>query len=218
MQRLLLIHGRSSYRRISKVILYSFYKNILLYFTQFWFIFFSGFSGQVRVFIFDFLTTQSLYERWTLATYNVIFTLFPVLFYGLLDKDVNEISVIANPKLYMIGINKYHVCYSPKFRWLFSLILALSGAGFSLLSSTPLYVFSQFILIFFRLLSVSQLSLLPMEWQMIMEPFLAWLQLEQLSTLALSSLYHSSLLSSQGKSFLLTVADRADTGPGFSSL
>lgn len=45
--RLLLIHGRNSYRRISKLILYSFYKNILLYFTQFWFVFFSGFSGQV---------------------------------------------------------------------------------------------------------------------------------------------------------------------------
>eukprot|EP00027_Filamoeba_sp_ATCC50430_P017093 CAMPEP_0168565858 /NCGR_PEP_ID=MMETSP0413-20121227/14088_1 /TAXON_ID=136452 /ORGANISM="Filamoeba nolandi, Strain NC-AS-23-1" /LENGTH=1122 /DNA_ID=CAMNT_0008597795 /DNA_START=123 /DNA_END=3488 /DNA_ORIENTATION=+ len=110
LQRLLLVHGRSSYRRISKVILYSFYKNILLYFTQFWFIFFSGFSG------------QSLFERWTLATYNVIFTLFPVLFYGLLDKDVNERSVIANPKLYLIGINKYHFNSRTFWSWVMTAI------------------------------------------------------------------------------------------------
>lgn len=47
LKRLLLVHGRMSYRRISKVILYSFYRNILLYFTQFWFTFVNGFSGQV---------------------------------------------------------------------------------------------------------------------------------------------------------------------------
>lgn len=51
LKRLLLIHGRLSYRRISKVILYSFYKNVLLYFTQFWFTFVNGFSGQVKIII-----------------------------------------------------------------------------------------------------------------------------------------------------------------------
>jgi len=108
--RLLLIHGRNSYRRISKLILYSFYKNILLYFTQFWFVFFSGFSG------------QSLYERWTLATYNVIFTFFPILFYGLLDKDLNERSVISNPKLYLSGINKYHFNSRTFWSWMLTAI------------------------------------------------------------------------------------------------
>lgn len=36
LRKLLLVHGAWSYHRISKVILYSFYKNITLYMTQFW--------------------------------------------------------------------------------------------------------------------------------------------------------------------------------------
>jgi phospholipid-transporting ATPase len=36
LRKLLLVHGAWSYQRISKVILYSFYKNIVLYMTQFW--------------------------------------------------------------------------------------------------------------------------------------------------------------------------------------
>jgi phospholipid-transporting ATPase len=32
----LLVHGAWSYHRVSKTILYSFYKNITLYLTQFW--------------------------------------------------------------------------------------------------------------------------------------------------------------------------------------
>jgi phospholipid-translocating P-type ATPase (flippase) len=46
LKRLLLIHGRYDYRRMSKVILYSFYKNIVLTFILFYYLFFSGFSGQ----------------------------------------------------------------------------------------------------------------------------------------------------------------------------
>jgi phospholipid-transporting ATPase len=36
LKKLLLVHGAWSYSRISKTILYSFYKNIVLYMTQFW--------------------------------------------------------------------------------------------------------------------------------------------------------------------------------------
>ena len=36
LRKLLLVHGAWSYQRISKVILYSFYKNVALYMTQFW--------------------------------------------------------------------------------------------------------------------------------------------------------------------------------------
>ena len=40
LRKLLLVHGSWSYQRISKVILYSFYKNIALFMTQFWVYFF----------------------------------------------------------------------------------------------------------------------------------------------------------------------------------
>lgn len=36
LRKLLLVHGSWSYQRLSKLILYSFYKNICLYMTQFW--------------------------------------------------------------------------------------------------------------------------------------------------------------------------------------
>ena len=95
--RLLLVHGRWNYRRISKIILYSFYKNIVLYLSQFWFTLNNGFSG------------QSYYERWTLGQFNVLFTFFPIIFYGILDQDVSENLVFQHPQLYEMGIKKYHV-------------------------------------------------------------------------------------------------------------
>lgn len=36
LRKLLLVHGAWSYHRVSKVILYSFYKNIAMFMTQFW--------------------------------------------------------------------------------------------------------------------------------------------------------------------------------------
>jgi len=42
---LLMVHGRWNYRRQSKVVLYSFYKNIVLVLTLSLFAFYSGFSG-----------------------------------------------------------------------------------------------------------------------------------------------------------------------------
>lgn len=95
LKRLLLIHGRWSYRRISKVILYSFYKNILLYFTQFWYTFLNGASG------------QSLFERWTLGVYNILFTSIPVIVFGILDQDISDVFVNKYPELYRSGQRKY---------------------------------------------------------------------------------------------------------------
>ncbi len=43
--RLLLVHGHLSYKRNTKLILYSFYKSMVITFTQFYFTWFSAFSG-----------------------------------------------------------------------------------------------------------------------------------------------------------------------------
>eukprot|EP00755_Sulcionema_specki_P009928 Sspe_Gene.45043::Locus_22187_Transcript_1_1_Confidence_1.000_Length_4308::g.45043::m.45043/K14802/DRS2, ATP8A; phospholipid-transporting ATPase len=94
LQRLLLVHGRWSYRRVAKVILYSFYKNILLYLTQFWFCFFNSFTG------------QSLYDRWALAGFNVAFTAFPIMAVGILDRDIDPNRILSMdqfPELYDDG-------------------------------------------------------------------------------------------------------------------
>lgn len=47
LQKLVLVHGRWGYRRISFFICYYFYKNIAVVFTELWFAIFNGFSGQI---------------------------------------------------------------------------------------------------------------------------------------------------------------------------
>jgi phospholipid-transporting ATPase len=91
LKKLLLVHGAWSYRRLSKLILYSFYKNIVLYMTQFWFSFFNNFSGQI------------VYESWTLSFYNVLFTLLPPLVIGVFDQFVSARILDRYPQLYMLG-------------------------------------------------------------------------------------------------------------------
>ena len=95
LQRLLLVHGRWSYRRISRLILYSFYKNITLYLTQLWFCFFNAFSG------------QTITDQWALALYNVWFTAFPIMFLAVLDRDIDAqriLSMTQFPELYRDGL------------------------------------------------------------------------------------------------------------------
>lgn len=88
LRKLLLVHGSWSYTRLSKMILYSFYKNITLYMTQFWFSFQSSFSGQVP------------FESWTLSLYNVVFTVLPPLVIGIFDQYLSARVLDRYPQLY----------------------------------------------------------------------------------------------------------------------
>ena len=45
LQRLMFFHGRESYRKNSNLVLYNFYKNVLLNFPNFWFGYFNVYSG-----------------------------------------------------------------------------------------------------------------------------------------------------------------------------
>ena len=49
LERLLLVHGRWSYHRMTLFLGYFFYKNFAFAFTQFLFAFFCGFTAQVSV-------------------------------------------------------------------------------------------------------------------------------------------------------------------------
>jgi phospholipid-transporting ATPase len=91
LKKLLLVHGSWSYQRLSKLILYSFYKNIVLYMTQFWFSFFNNFSGQIA------------YESWTLSFYNVLFTVLPPVVMGVFDQFVSARVLDRYPQLYTLG-------------------------------------------------------------------------------------------------------------------
>ncbi|KAJ9299710.1 hypothetical protein DTO271G3_2594 [Paecilomyces variotii] len=91
LRKLLLVHGAWSYQRISKVILYSFYKNIALYMTQFWYAFQNAFSGEV------------IYESWTLSFYNVFFTVLPPFAMGIFDQFISARLLDRYPQLYQLG-------------------------------------------------------------------------------------------------------------------
>ncbi|KAL9104966.1 MAG: hypothetical protein Q9163_000138 [Psora crenata] len=91
LRKLLLVHGAWSYQRISKVILYSFYKNVVLYMTQFWYAFQNAFSGEV------------IYESWTLSFYNVFFTVFPPFVMGIFDQFISARLLDRYPQLYRLG-------------------------------------------------------------------------------------------------------------------
>ncbi|VDK46448.1 unnamed protein product [Anisakis simplex] len=88
LQRLLLVHGTWNLDRSVKVILYCFYKNICLYLIELWFAFNSAFSG------------QTLFERWTIALFNVAFTAFPPITFGLFDRAISAKTMLSDPSLY----------------------------------------------------------------------------------------------------------------------
>jgi magnesium-transporting ATPase (P-type) len=90
LKRLLLVHGRLDYRRVCKVILFSFYKNIVLTIILFAFTFNSGYSG------------QSLFDDWVHSAYNVILA-FPVVSMGVFDKDMSEEMLERYSLLYISG-------------------------------------------------------------------------------------------------------------------
>ena len=80
--RLLLVHGSLSAYRLSRLIKYSFYKNVAFGFLLFFFQFYCGFSG------------QSLVDGISAAAFNVIFTSLPILLYAVLDRPVHNLNTL----------------------------------------------------------------------------------------------------------------------------
>lgn len=122
LKRLLFLHGTWNYYRITTVILYSFYKNICLFLILFWFTFASGFSGQI------------LFERWSMALYNVAFSALPPLAIGLFDRVCSEAYCMKHPSIYCGVQEVYPFNLAAFLRWLsnavfHSLILFLVPAA-----------------------------------------------------------------------------------------
>lgn len=90
LERLLLVHGRFNYQRITKVILYSFYKNVALVIALFLFNFYNGQSG------------TSVFESFVMAGWN-FFLALPIIAIGVFDEDVSSQQALAHPSLYLAG-------------------------------------------------------------------------------------------------------------------
>jgi magnesium-transporting ATPase (P-type) len=90
LRRLLLVHGRWDYRRMTKVVLYSFYKNVVITLCLFYFTALTGFSG------------TSFYESNVYSSYNFVLGL-PIIFAGIIDRDVSARTALDHPSVYEVG-------------------------------------------------------------------------------------------------------------------
>lgn len=92
--RLLLVHGRWSYRRLAETIANFFYKNIVWTFALFWYNIYDNFDC---TYVFDYSY---------ILLYNLAFTSLPIIFMGILDQDVDDKVSLAVPQLYRRGIER----------------------------------------------------------------------------------------------------------------
>ncbi|XP_051996766.1 phospholipid-transporting ATPase VA-like [Xyrauchen texanus] len=104
LQKLLLVHGHWCYSRLANMILYFFYKNAMFVALIFWYQFYCGFSGSAMV------------DQWYLIFFNLMFSAFPQLITGTLDKDVSAETLQELPQLYMNGQNSEE--YKPYMFWM----------------------------------------------------------------------------------------------------
>ncbi len=94
LQRLLLVHGRWSYRRLGECTANFFYKNLVWTFALFWYCCFNDFDGSY------------LFDYTYIILVNLAFTSLPVIFMGIFDQDVDDRVSLAVPQLYMRGIER----------------------------------------------------------------------------------------------------------------
>ncbi|KAL6710873.1 phospholipid transporting ATPase [Coniothyrium glycines] len=94
LSRLVLVHGRWSYRRLAETIANFFYKNVVWTFCLFWYQIYTNFDSQ---YIFDY--TYIIF-------FNLAFTSLPVIVMGVFDQDVGDRVSLAVPQLYRRGIER----------------------------------------------------------------------------------------------------------------
>lgn len=124
---LLLRHGQFNYIRLSHVVLYTFYKNVLMSMAMAWFNFFSGFSG------------QAYFTEGAMQLYNLIYTSIPILVYGIYDTKFSHTSVYKYPQSYRTCLNNHFFNSLEFWKWI----------GHAVLESTivvvlPMYLMSGF--------------------------------------------------------------------------
>ena len=128
--KLIFVHGKWSYIRISEMILYFFYKNMVFTICQFYFSFYCGYSG------------MTIYDDYYITFYNMIFTAGPLVVRAIIEQDIyykfpiqmnNELLEAFDdyfqigekqmlkkyyPKLYYIGQKNTLFTYKNFFSWI----------------------------------------------------------------------------------------------------
>ncbi|KAL4478641.1 hypothetical protein ABPG74_006876 [Tetrahymena malaccensis] len=93
LKELLFDYGRECYRKNSELVLFNFFKNLLLVLPQFWFgAILSLFSG------------TNLYDPWIYQLFNTIFTAIPIVIYALTDREYSKRVLLTNSNFYKQGM------------------------------------------------------------------------------------------------------------------
>lgn len=122
--KLLMVHGRWSYVRISEMILYFFYKNMIFTIPQVVFCFFNAYSG------------LSIFDDWYITGYNLAFTSIPLIIRAVFDQDLyyqkfiitsegKKVSFNSNlreyyPYLYYVGQKSEIFTFFNLAKWIFN--------------------------------------------------------------------------------------------------
>ncbi|KAI4339311.1 hypothetical protein MLD38_024268 [Melastoma candidum] len=101
---LLLVHGHWNYQRMAYMIIYNFYRNAVFVFLMFWFTLFTAFT----------LTTAI--TEWSSMLYSVIYTAFPTIIVGILDKNLSRRTLLKYPRLY--GSGQREESYNSRLFWI----------------------------------------------------------------------------------------------------
>ncbi|KAF9446849.1 phospholipid-translocating P-type ATPase [Macrolepiota fuliginosa MF-IS2] len=117
--KLLLWHGRNSYRRSAKLAQFVIHRGLIISIMQ------AVFSS-----IFYFAPI-ALYQGWLMVGYATIYTMAPV-FSLVLDRDVNEDLALLYPELYKELTKGRALSYKTFFQWL--MISLYQGAGIMIMS------------------------------------------------------------------------------------
>ena len=88
LKRLLAVHGRLSLVRLSGVVRYMVYKNLVFCLTHMPFFFYTNWSP------------TPLFDGWLMSTFNLLWTLFPPGEYGFFEQDVSFQSMMKYPLIY----------------------------------------------------------------------------------------------------------------------
>ncbi|XP_054789865.1 phospholipid-transporting ATPase 1-like [Prosopis cineraria] len=101
---LLLVHGHWNYQRLGYMVLYNLYRNAIIVLVLFWYVLFTAFT----------LTTAI--TEWSSLLYSVVYTSFPTIIVGILDKDLSKKTLLKYPQLY--GAGQRNEAYNEHLFWL----------------------------------------------------------------------------------------------------
>lgn len=106
--RLMLVHGRWNYKRLSKMVLYTVYKNAALTLCEMYWATFSAFSG------------QPLLDPWFGGLYNLFLSSLPPVVLGIFDQELAADYALAFPEIYAKGQRNTAYNFRVFLSWLLS--------------------------------------------------------------------------------------------------